>query len=180
MPPISVAGLGPALSRLIASSSLRDRVGAGEARLAFPDLPADAVPALEAMAALLDASLLRGVPGEEVHRLIDLSTPLHFVNGEVMVREGDTGDRFYLVAMGSASVTVRTRWGGEMDIANIGPGDFFGELALLYNIPRTASVQARDAVETWSLDPAAFQRLLAVAPTIATRITEEAQRRISG
>jgi hypothetical protein len=79
--------------------------------------------------------------------LIRISQPA----GHEIVKEGDAGDRFYIVASGTAEVTQDGRHLGDC-----GPGDYFGEIALLRDVPRTASVTATDDMELYALERAAF------------------------
>jgi Cyclic nucleotide-binding domain len=88
--------------------------------------------------------------------------PREFPAGTVAIREGDTGDLFYLVVEGSAAVSVR----GEPRPA-LGPGDCFGEIALLHDIPRTATVVADRPLRTLALDREAF--LIAVTADKVSR-----------
>jgi CRP-like cAMP-binding protein len=67
------------------------------------------------------------------------------------VREGEVGDRFYIVVGGHAQVTSDGR-----RLRDRGPGDYFGEIALLRDIPRTATVTAIDEMELYALERAAF------------------------
>ena len=71
--------------------------------------------------------------------------------GDEIVREGDVGDRFYIVVRGQAEVTS-----DGSRLANRGPGDYFGEIALLRDIPRTATVTAIDDMELYALERGAF------------------------
>jgi MFS family permease len=71
--------------------------------------------------------------------------------GHEIVKEGDAGDRFYIVASGTAEVTQDGR-----HLRDCGPGDYFGEIALLRDVPRTASVTATDDMELYALERAAF------------------------
>src|SRR5438128_2825957 len=71
--------------------------------------------------------------------------------GDEIVREGDVGDRFYLILRGQAEVTSDGR-----RLADRGPGDYFGEIALLRDIPRTATVTAIDDMELYALERGAF------------------------
>ena len=79
--------------------------------------------------------------------LIRISQPA----GQEIVKEGDVGDRFYIVASGTAEVTQDGR-----HLRDCGPGDYFGEIALLRDVPRTASVTATDDMELYALERAAF------------------------
>ena len=79
--------------------------------------------------------------------LIPISRPA----GHEIVKEGDAGDRFYIVASGTAEVTQDGR-----HLRDCGPGDYFGEIALLRDVPRTASVTAIDDMELYALERAAF------------------------
>jgi MFS family permease len=71
--------------------------------------------------------------------------------GRVVVRQGETGDRFYLVRDGTLQVAINGR-----EVQTLGPGDSFGEIALLRDVPRTASVIARSEGMLYALDRDTF------------------------
>ena len=91
--------------------------------------------------------------------LVDARMPA----GTVVIREGDVGDRFWVVASGELDVVQ-----GGRDIACLGPGASFGELALIRDIPRTASVIARTDVDLYWLDRATFLLTLTASPVAST------------
>ena len=83
---------------------------------------------------LARVELLAGLPGETLQRLGQRMEREEVAPGTVIVREGDPGDRFYVVVAGMLTVNQR-------DLGNLGvlrPGDYFGEVALAMSMPRTA------------------------------------------
>jgi MFS family permease len=83
-------------------------------------------------------------------RLAARLVPLEVPAGATIVREGDVGDRFYLVDSGSVRITFA---GGERES---GPGDYFGEIALLRDVPRTATATAATGTRLYALERADF------------------------
>jgi hypothetical protein len=110
---------------------------------------------------LRDIRLLRGVPMFEplsapvIERLATGAVRLSVTSGATIVREGEPGDRFYVLAEGSAEVLVAGRAARVL-----GGGDVFGEIALLRDVPRTATVRAVTPVELLALDRAPFLEAL--------------------
>ncbi|MBI1731215.1 MAG: ATP-binding cassette domain-containing protein [Gammaproteobacteria bacterium] len=78
-----------------------------------------------------------------------------FAAGSEIIRQGDAGDRFHLIYRGTATVSVRQN-GASREVATLNSGDFFGELALLRDEPRNATVSAATDVETFSLSKGQF------------------------
>src|SRR5439155_8672784 len=90
----------------------------------------------------------RGVVAESAGRA-DL---LAFQPGDVILREGDPADRFYMIINGQALATARGPDGAEAHLNTLGPGDYFGEIGLLNNAPRIATVRAKTSLEVMALD----------------------------
>jgi|SRR5579864_8647061 len=94
-------------------------------------------------------------PGE-LGALLSRLVPLTVDQGETVIRQGDPGDRFYIVRSGGVSVARD----GEV-LARLGPGEAFGEIALLLDVPRTATVAATEPTSLLALDSQDFRDVLA-------------------
>jgi ATP-binding cassette, subfamily B, bacterial len=105
---------------------------------------------------LTRVELLAGLPGEQLQLLASRLSREDVAPGETVVREGDPGDRFYVVLSGLMSVMQAER--GERRLLR--PGDTFGEVALAMNVPRTASVRALVPAVVASCDRETFDELL--------------------
>jgi hypothetical protein len=84
-----------------------------------------------------------------------------FAAGQEIVRQGDDGDRLYIVKSGDVDVSYESDGRPRVHLATLSKNDYFGEIALLRNVKRTATVRAKGAVETYSLMRDDFQTLLA-------------------
>ena len=105
---------------------------------------------------LARVKLLAGLPGQTLATLAKQMTREEVAPGTALIREGAEGDRFYVVFAGMLSVTNTAM--GERDVLR--PGDYFGEVALTMNVPRTATVTAITPAVVASCDRATFDALL--------------------
>ncbi|HEY7659781.1 MAG TPA: cyclic nucleotide-binding domain-containing protein [Actinomycetota bacterium] len=96
--------------------------------------------------------------------------------GRVIVQKGEPGRAFYVIVEGTAKV-VKGKIVTARREAELGPGDFFGELALLDGEPRAATVIADAPLTTIRIERAAFRRLLRDEPGLATKLLEGMSRR---
>jgi putative ABC transport system ATP-binding protein len=100
-------------------------------------------------------------------RVADQMNTVKVLNGETIIREGDEGDRFYLVRQGSVSVK---RGPNQETIAELAEGDFFGETALLTGQPRNATVIALEDTTLYALSEPDFKRAMAESVTMEEEI----------
>ena len=79
--------------------------------------------------------------------------------GTVIVREGESGNRFYLIGQGAVRVCKKLGQPDEVELARFGPNDFFGEMCILETLPRCASVEALASTTLYSLTSLTFFHL---------------------
>jgi MFS family permease len=100
-----------------------------------------------------ELSLLRSIPifaplpGTPLEHLAARLVPLRVEAGTVIVKQGDSGDRFYVVVEGEVDVSV-----DDAPVSELGPGGYFGEIALIRDTPRTATATARTDVVLYALE----------------------------
>ena len=105
---------------------------------------------------LARVELLAGLPGETMMKLAKRMEREEVAPGTAIVREGDPGDRFYVLFAGMLSVSNTAM--GRRDVLR--PGDYFGEVALAMDVPRTATVTAITPAVVASCDRATFDEFL--------------------
>jgi ATP-binding cassette subfamily B protein len=112
------------------------------------------VPATQAE--LSRIGLLAELPGEQLVRLAGRMRREEIPGGEAPIVEGDEGDRFYVILNGLFAVSNF----GTLPRRMLRPGDYFGEVALAMNVPRTANVRALTAATVASCDKDTFDELI--------------------
>ena len=111
--------------------------------------------------------LLAGVPEGEVRELLQIARRRTFARNEVVFHRDDPGDSLHLIQKGRFSVQVMTPLGDAATIAVRGPGESFGEMALLADEPRrSATVAALEDAETFAVYRPEFEQLRARRPDI--------------
>jgi CRP-like cAMP-binding protein len=119
------------------------------------------------------AELIRTIPlfaactAAELAQVAAIADEIDLRAGKQLARENTTGQEFVVVVEGNAEVLQ-----DGQPVNTIGPGEFFGEIALLTGLPRTASVVATSPVHALVIEGHAFQRLLADAPGIRAKVEQ--------
>ncbi len=104
--------------------------------------------------------LLRGVPDEDVGRLLAVARRRTFRRGEVVFHRDDPADSLHLISQGRFAIRVMTPLGEQATLALRGPGESFGEMALVGDgARRSATVEALEPAETFCVYQAEFDRL---------------------
>jgi cAMP-dependent protein kinase regulator len=105
---------------------------------------------------LRSVPVLKVLDNYQLSKLADALNSAVYEPGSVVIREGDTGDEFYIIEAGEARVEKE----GEGTVSSLSKGDYFGEVALLHDMPRQATVIAISKLKVASLGRSGFQRLL--------------------
>jgi CRP-like cAMP-binding protein len=122
---------------------------------------------------LASVPLFRDLSRRELSKVAAVAKDMTFAEGSTITGEGDSDARFYLILDGEARVTVRGK-----EIARLGAGDHFGEMALLDGEPRSATVVAETDLRTVTLARWNFKGVVAEHPSIAAKLMAELSRRI--
>jgi CRP-like cAMP-binding protein/KaiC/GvpD/RAD55 family RecA-like ATPase len=129
-------------------------------------------------------STLRGIPlfaSVSVDDLSSLSrqfTRRRYRKDEIIFHKGDFGSTFHIINSGGVKLSIPSEEGGDVFLAYLGPGDFFGELALLDARPRSATATARDSTETLALEREDFLDFVKLYPDVAVGILAVLAQRI--
>jgi len=134
--------------------------------------------ALAPLLVFVSILILSGVALHRFRKRHSLFVFKTFAPGETIVREGEHGDCAYFIQSGEVQV-VRRIDGAERPVGNLGAGQYFGEMALLSNSPRNATVHALTATKVALLGKSNFLTMLSVMPTAQEDILKTVQRRAS-
>jgi CRP-like cAMP-binding protein len=130
-----------------------------------------------------DVEVLRKVPlfakiePAKLKLLAFTSEHLEFMPGEAICRQGDVGDAAYIVLDGEADVVVQSDQ-GPMKVASIGKHDIVGEIAILCNVPRTASVLATTRLVALRVSKDGFFNIVTQFPQVAVEVMHELASRL--
>lgn len=119
-------------------------------------------------------SLFADLDEEELETLAASMRARTFLAGEVVTVEGEQGDGFYVVESGEAEITVRGRPEGT-----IGPGGYFGEIALLMGTGRAATITASADLHCFGIAPEDFRTVVEGNPAIAWKLLQSMQQTLS-
>jgi MFS family permease len=125
-------------------------------------LDAASAPFEEGVELLRGIPIFRPLPVPELERLAKALIPAQVAAGSAVFAAGETGDRFYVIRSGTAEVEV-----DGQRVRTLGPGESFGEIALVRDVPRTATVRALTALELLALERDVFVATLTHHPASA-------------
>ena len=135
-------------------------------------------PFLRGVEFLQDNALFGGFTEEDLAVMIPLMEEETFEEGEIIIREDETGDRLHFIERGKVEVLKATK-DGQRFLTELGPGDEFGEMELIDIRPRSATVKALEPVVTLSLTNGNLLRLYHSNVEIFARLVLNLAREVS-
>jgi CRP-like cAMP-binding protein len=117
--------------------------------------------------------LFAGCSKKELAHIAMVADEIDFRSGKTLIREGELGREFFILVDGTAEIS---RKGKPIDTA--GPGDFFGEMALLADQPRNATVTTTSAVDALVVTARSFRDLIGDNPLIALKVMRAVAERV--
>lgn len=127
---------------------------------------------------LLSAPLFAGIDADASHDLASSMTLVSLQRGRALFKEGDPGDRLYVIGSGKMKLGRRSADGRENLLAVLGPGEMFGELSLFDPGPRTATATAVAEARLYELSHVELIHWLERYPSMATHLLEALARRL--
>ena len=114
-----------------------------------------------------------GLSRGELLELAKVTEDMEVEAGKALTRQGQSGSEFFVIVEGRVSVAK-----DEQEVRTLGPGEFFGEIALLEDTPRTATVTAATPLRFFVLTRQAFRSMLAHQPQIEEKVMTALQERV--
>jgi CRP/FNR family transcriptional regulator len=135
-------------------------------------------PVEETAALLARVGVFSDLGPRELEQVAAVAVPRSFAAGEVVFREGDESNTAYVVRSGHARAVRQHSDGRSITLANFGPGEVFGELAMFDSDRRSATIEAIDDLELLAILSADMQRLMRDHPDIAVKLVVTLGRRL--
>ncbi|SKA05294.1 Cyclic nucleotide-binding domain-containing protein [Enhydrobacter aerosaccus] len=102
---------------------------------------------------------------------------MHYAEGQELFHQGDVGDAMYVILGGTADVLLETP-GGQIRVAELRRNSFVGDIAILCDVPRTATIRAREPLTTLKISKDMFYRLVSEFPQMAIEMMRELAHRL--
>ncbi len=109
---------------------------------------------------LAEISIFSGLGKKDYKQILPLLVPIKYPPGSEIIKQDDDGDSMFIIKNGSVRVLRTERNSEEVSLGNLGPGEFFGELSLIDNLPRSATVISNDECEIFRLSRHDFDKLI--------------------
>lgn len=122
--------------------------------------------------------IFEGLAVGELAAVASVTDEIDYPEGEIVIREGDSGETMYLIIEGEVSVLKKPSEGPEIELDRIGSGDYFGEMALFEDVKRSATIRTREPSRVLVLHKKEFEEIVREYPLIALHICKILSGRI--
>jgi Cyclic nucleotide-binding domain/TLC ATP/ADP transporter len=122
--------------------------------------------------------IFEGLAVGELAAVASVTEEVDYPKGEIVIREGDSGETMYLIIEGEVSVLKKSSEGPEIELDRIGSGDYFGEMALFEDVKRSATIRTREPSRVLVLHKREFEEIVREYPLIALHICKILSGRI--
>lgn len=106
-------------------------------------------------AAILDNDFMKNLELTQIREIVDCMYPVEYAAGSLIIKEGDVGSIVYVMEEGRVEVSREHKY-----LSTLAPGKVFGELAILYNCKRTATIKAASDCKLWAIERQCFQTIM--------------------
>uniref|UniRef100_A0A8D8Y431 cGMP-dependent protein kinase n=1 Tax=Cacopsylla melanoneura TaxID=428564 RepID=A0A8D8Y431_9HEMI len=105
--------------------------------------------------AILDNDFMKNLDMTQIREIVDCMYPVEYIAGSIIIKEGDVGSIVYVMEEGRVEVSRENKY-----LSTLAPGKVFGELAILYNCKRTATIKAATDCKLWAIERQCFQTIM--------------------
>lgn len=145
--------------------------------MALKEIPV--TPSMNALMFLQRVSIFSGVNNDSLARIASITGEKSFSKKSIIFHEGDSGDTLYILKTGRVKISKITEDGREKTLTIMQPGNFFGEMAIFDNLPRSATAEViDDGATVYTVAKRDFERIILEHPSIALQIMRDLTRRI--
>ena len=130
------------------------------------------------MVSLESSKLFSQLPQTDLRKLQEVTREIHFKDGDQIFKEGDPGDGVYVVKAGAVQISGLLSSGQRQLFSRVLPGDVFGEMSVLDDLPRSATASAEKATTVFFVPRDPMVKLLRTSPDLAISLVQEISRRL--
>ncbi|MFH1723346.1 MAG: Crp/Fnr family transcriptional regulator [Elusimicrobiota bacterium] len=124
--------------------------------------------------------LFQKLPAKQLKRILSISHTRNYEAGEVIFEKGEAAKEMFIVMSGRVKIFIRSGWKKSKTFAYLGRGDFFGEMAIIEDKPRSAGVQAVEPCRMLVIHKGDFKRLLLSDPKLSIYMLKALSQRLRG
>jgi CRP-like cAMP-binding protein len=127
---------------------------------------------------LSKVDFLRALPAHQIQAIVPYVEEHRFPKGYVVFEQDNFGDAMYIIKNGNVRIECDDAAGSACKVAELGPGETFGEMALLWNAPRSARAITENDVDAWEIHKDDFDLLMSTAPELRAAVSRLAEERM--